>query len=87
MERAQNQAQNIILKAKEEAAALIQDAINKAHDLAESKKEEAEKNLLAQKEKILTETKDGIALSRDSREKDIPEIARKIFSQIITIKG
>ena len=87
VEQAQKQAQDITLKAKKEAGILIQDAINKAHNLAESRKKEAEKNFHAQKEKILTETKGSIALAKDSREKDVPEIARKIFSKIITIKG
>ena len=86
VDEAQNQAQDIALKAKEEARILIQDAVNKAHDLAESKEEEAEKDLLARKENALKETSDGITLSRSVREKDIPEIARSIFSKIITIK-
>ena len=87
VERAQKEAQGIILKAKETSGILVQDAINKARDLAESRKKEAEVNYLAQKEKVLTQAKDDIALSRGSREKDIPEIARKIFSKIITVKG
>jgi len=87
IERAQSQAQDIVLKAEEEAKSLIQDAVNKAKDLAESKKEEAEKTLLAQKEKTLKEARDGIALSRDKKEKDIPEIAGDIFSKIMTIGG
>jgi len=87
VERAQKEAQDIVLKAKEEAGAIIKDAINKARELAESRKEEAEKSFLAEKEKILKETKDNIVLSRGSRDKDIPEIAGKIFSKIITVKG
>jgi len=86
-EQAQNQARDIVLKAKEEAKSLIQDAVNKAKDLALSKKEEAEKTFLAQKEKTLKETRDGIALSREKKEKDIPKIAGDIFSKIITIRG
>ena len=87
VDAAQNQAQNIILKAKEEAKILIQDAVNKARDMAENKKEEAEKSFLAQKENILKEASDSMAVARGSREKDIPEIARNIFLKIITIKG
>jgi vacuolar-type H+-ATPase subunit H len=86
VERAQTQAQGIILKAKEASGILMQDAVDKARDLAESRKIEAKKNYLAQKEKILAEAKESAALSRSSREKDIPEIARKIFSEIITVK-
>lgn len=86
-ERAQNQSQEIVLKAKEEAVSLIQDAINKAEDLAQNKKKEAEKSFLVEKDRILTEAKDGAALSRGRREKDIVKIAGDIFSKIITIKG
>ena len=87
VERAQNQSQEIILKAKEEAASLIKEAVNKAEDLAANKKEDSEKAFLAEKHKILNDAKDGAALSRSQREKDIPGIAAEIFSRIITIKG
>jgi vacuolar-type H+-ATPase subunit H len=87
VERAQNQSQDIVLKAKEEALLLIQDAVNKAKDLAQNNKENAETSFFAEKERILNEAKDGAALSRSRREKDIPKIAVDIFSKIITIKG
>jgi len=87
VDEAQNQARDIALKAKEEAGVLIQDAVNKAYDLAKSKEEETGKNFLVQKENIIKEVSLGIALSRKSREKDIPGIAGSIFLKIITIKG
>ena len=87
VERAQNQSQDIVLKAKEEAASLIQDAVNKAVDLAHNNKEEAQKSFLAEKDRILKDAKDGAALSRSRREKDIPKISGDIFLNIITIKG
>ena len=87
VERAQDQSRNIILKAREEALFLIQNAVNKAKDLAQNNKEEAELSFLAEKEKILKEAKDGAALSRSRREKDIPKISGDIFSKIINIKG
>ncbi len=87
VERAQNQSQDIILKAKEEAASLIQDAVNRAGDLAQNNKEEAQKSFLAEKDRILKDAKDGAALSRSRKEKDIVKKAGDIFSRIITIKG
>jgi len=87
VERAQNQSRDIVLKAKEEASSLIQDAVNKAEDLAQNNKKEAEKSFLAEKDRILKEAKDGAALSRSRREKDIVKKAVNIFSKIITIKG
>ena len=87
VERAQNQSRDIILKAIEEAASLIQDAVDKAGDLAQNNKEEAETSFLVEKERIIKEAKDGAALSRSRREKDIPKKAVDIFSKIITIKG
>ena len=87
MERAQNQSQDIVLKAKEEAISLIQDAIDKAKNLTRNNKERAEKNFLVEKDRILKEAKDAAALSKSRKEKDIVKIAGDIFSKIITIKG
>ena len=87
VERAQNQSQDIVLKAKEEASSLIQNALNKARDLAQNNKEEAQTSFLVEKDRILKEAKDGAALSRSRREKDIVKKAEDIFSKIITIKG
>ena len=87
VERAQDQSRSIILKAKEEADSLIQSAVNKAGDLARSSKEEAQKSFLAEKDRILKDAKDGAALSRSRREKDIVKIAGDIFLKIIIIKG
>lgn len=87
VERAQNQSQEIILKAKEEANLLIQEAVNKAGSLANKNKTQAEKNFLAEKEMIIKEAKDGAAQARSRREKDIAGIAKDIFVKIITIKG
>ncbi|MCX5666513.1 MAG: hypothetical protein NT036_05705 [Candidatus Omnitrophica bacterium] len=87
VEQAQSQSRDIVLKAKEEALLLIQDAVNKTEDLARNKKEDSEKAFLIEKDRILGEAKESAALSRSQREKDIPKIAGDIFSKIITIKG
>ncbi|MFA5255700.1 MAG: hypothetical protein WC419_03270 [Candidatus Omnitrophota bacterium] len=87
LECAQNQSQEIILKAKEESASLIQDAIDKARDLAKNNREESEKGFLLEKERILVEAKENAALSRSRKEKDIVQTAKDIFLKIITIKG
>jgi vacuolar-type H+-ATPase subunit H len=87
VERAQAQSQDIVLKAKEEANSLIKDAVNKAKELSRYNEEKAEKNFLAEKDRVLKEAKDGAALSRSRRDKDIAKIAAGIFSEIITIKG
>jgi len=87
VERAQNQSEGIVLKAKEEASSLIQDAVNKAEALAKNNKEEAQKSFLAERDRILKEALDAASLSRSRREKDIEKIAGDIFSKIIIIKG
>lgn len=87
VERAQTQSKDMVLKAKEEAACLIQEAVNKAEALARNKKEEARKDFLAEKDKILKKAKDDAALLRSKRSEDIPKISGVIFSKIITIKG
>lgn len=85
VERARNLAQDITLKAKEEAASLIQDAVDRAKGLAQNNKEEAEKSFLAEKDRILKEAEASAALSRSRREKDIPKIAADIFLNIVKL--
>jgi vacuolar-type H+-ATPase subunit H len=87
VELAQAQSQDIVLKAKEEASSLIKDAVNKAKELSQNNEERSEQSFLAEKDRILKEAKDGAALSRSRREKDVAKIAADIFSKIITIKG
>lgn len=87
VELAQNQSQETLLKAKEEAALLIKDAVDKAKDLAQKNKQRSEEGFLAEKESILKEAKESAALSISRREKDVPKIAGDIFSKIIAIKG
>jgi vacuolar-type H+-ATPase subunit H len=87
VEHAQSQSQDIILKAKEEAASLIQDAVNKAKNLAQNNKEGSETNFLIEKDRMLKDAKDSAAISRSRRDKDITKIAGEIFSGIMNIKG
>lgn len=87
VERAQDQSRDMLLKAKEEASFLIQDAAAKAQGLAQNNKKKAEESFLVEKERVLGEARDSAALSRSRKEKDIPKKAWDIFSKIITIKG
>lgn len=83
---AQSQADAIILKARDESKSLIEDAVERGEKEAAQKKKECENQSLADKEKILKETREKASLSRNQREKDIPNIAHKVFSQVLTIK-
>lgn len=86
IEQAQSQADAIILKAREESKSLIEDTVKKAEESASQKKEQSRNTFLSDKDRMLKETSDNVSLSRGNREKDIPKIAHKIFSRVITIK-
>jgi len=86
IEQAQSQADAIILNAQEESRSLIEDAIKNAQTSASQKKEQCENVFVADKDKILKETKDNALFSRGNREKDIPDMAHRVFSRVITIK-
>lgn|GEM_PF-1746358 len=88
-------ARRVIEKTKIEAGGIITDAENQAKAYLEKaqaelkhflsqKEETAEKQFLAEKEKLLKETEEENTRLRKSWEKDIPAIARNLFSQLIS---
>ncbi len=86
IEKAREEAEDIILRAKKGSRELIEERIRSAKDSAEKGREESERAFLSEKEKVLRETRDKSAALRKAREKDIPEIARRIFSRIMHIE-
>jgi len=87
VERAQNQSQEIVLRAKEEARSLVKDAVDKAEGLARKSKEDAQMGFLAERERMLSEARESADLSRSRKEQDIAKTARDIFLEIIKVKG
>jgi vacuolar-type H+-ATPase subunit H len=92
--REEDTARKIIEKAKTEAEGIITNAKNEAKQYLETahcdlkvfliqKQENTEKEFLAEKEKIIKKTEEENINLRKSREKDIPAIAKEIFSQVI----
>lgn len=93
----EEEARKIIEKTKIEAEKIIADAKSEAKDyldkaqaslkvLSAEKQEAAEKQFLAEKERILKETEEENVRLRKLREKDISVIAGKLFSQLIHSK-
>jgi len=85
VEQAKNHAQEALLKAKNEAQEFRNQKMLELKDSIRREKEQAERSFIAEKEKILQEARDAGACLRTKKEKDIPEIAKNIFSQIIAI--
>ena len=86
LQDAKEEADRIVKDAKKEKETIINQAITEADDFSCKQKEELEKKFLSEKEKALKETKNETLAIRDRKEKDVSEISRKVFSQIITIK-
>lgn len=85
VETAKAKAQDIISNANKEKEEIIQNTVLKATQLALEKKNKAIEEFMAEKEKLITETKIQTASHREKIEKNIPEIAKKVFEEIIRI--
>lgn len=86
LQDAKEEAGRIVRDAKKEKENIINQAILDADTLSYRQKEESEKKFVSEKEKVLKEAKKETLAIRDRKDKDISEISRKVFSQIITIK-
>jgi len=87
LEQAKIEAENIIAAAKKEAEALIKETIIKTKEIIDAQKSEAEKKFISEKEKVIQDTLIELAFLRQKKEKDTPEISKKIFYRIIGIKA
>lgn len=85
VEKSRLEAENIIFKAKKEAMDLINDITLKAKEEAQKKKIDTDRECISKKAKVLQEIKMDLSSLREKRERNIPELARKIFYQIIKI--
>lgn len=83
IEKAKAEAESIITNARNEAKQYLETAHSDLKIFLAQKLENAEKELLAEKEKIIKKTEEENVNLRKSRGKDIPAIAKEIFSQVI----
>ncbi|MCX5708578.1 MAG: hypothetical protein NTY14_06380 [Candidatus Omnitrophica bacterium] len=86
IEHSRQESQDLIRKAQMESASLIENSITSSQGAAQSRKEEANKGFILEKEKELKATLNNISAKRLEKEKDIPQLSRKIFQEIIQIK-
>jgi len=86
IEHARQESQDMIRKAQEQAASLIESSMASSQGAAQARKEEADKGFSLEKEKELKATLDNISVKRLDKEKDIAQLSRKIFQEIIQIK-
>ncbi|MFA4992090.1 MAG: hypothetical protein WC569_05890 [Candidatus Omnitrophota bacterium] len=87
IEKAKKDAEDIVARARKEAEESVRKTTIDAQDSARCKKTEAEKVFLSEKEKILGQVRAELVSMRQEKEKDIPGISGKVFSQIIDIGG
>lgn len=86
MEKARAEADSIILRAKKDSEALFEGTITQVKDLIQKKTEESTQEFLAEKENVLAAARTEAATLRKTREKDITDISRTVFLEIIDIE-
>lgn len=83
---AKEQAERIIIDARREKEDIISKIVLETNSFANAQKQETEKRFISEKDKILKETKEDTLSIREKKDKDIPDISRRVFSKIISIK-
>jgi vacuolar-type H+-ATPase subunit H len=83
IENADKEGKSMVSQAAEESRKILKDAINQADLSAQGKKEEAYKAFIAEKEKVLKQTREQIFGKIEARNKDIPAIAGRLFAKVI----
>jgi len=86
IEKTKFEAEEIVTDAKNEVKAYLEKAEAELKRFLTQKQETAEKQFLLEKGKILKETEEESIRLRKSWEKDIPAIAKNLFSQVISKK-
>ncbi|MGE5197369.1 MAG: hypothetical protein ACM3IL_02570 [Deltaproteobacteria bacterium] len=86
VEQARAEAESIIAGARKNATDILEETAAATKDLAEKKTDESLKQFLSEKEEILSATKEQNAALRKAREKDVTDISRALFMQIINIE-
>ena len=86
LEKARGEANGIIVKAKKDSEALVVETVNQVKESIAQRITESAQEFLAEKENVLAASKQQAAALRKAREKDIPDISRKVFLEIINIE-
>jgi len=86
LQDAKEEADRILKDSKKQKEAVINQAVTEADDFSRKQQEASREIFMSEKEKILEEAKKETLAIRERKDKDISEISKKVFSQIITIK-
>jgi len=86
VQEAKDQAERIIIEARKEKEDIINKAAVEISSSASSQMRETEKKFMSEKDKILKDTGKDVLSIREKKDKDIPDISKKVFSKIISIK-
>lgn len=86
LQDAKEESERIAREIKKNKENIITQAIVEAEALEAKQKEASLKSFMSEKEKILQEAKKETLAIREKKDKDISEISKKVFYQIIAIK-
>jgi len=86
LQDAKEESERIDRDARKEKEDIVNRAIAEAGDFSHKQKQDSEKKLMSEKEKVLQEAKKEILAIKEAKDRDIPEISKKVFYQIIAIK-
>jgi vacuolar-type H+-ATPase subunit H len=86
VESAQAQSKELVDRARAQAGASLNGITVELKRLSEKSRTEAEQGFRAEREAILAKTKNEAGQSREKRKRDIPQLAQKIFDQVVEIK-
>jgi hypothetical protein len=77
----------MLVQAKKEAQETIANTLRQTRLSVKQEQEESEAAFLAEKDTLLAEARERTAALRQAREKDMDDIAAKVFAKIIEIEG
>ena len=86
IQNGREEGENLIRKAEKDSQDMIEKSVSDFNESFESKKELTQNELVLEKEKQLKQVREKLAALRKEKEKDIPSLAQKIFSQIIRVE-
>ncbi len=86
IEQARNEAQTIINEAKNEAKNMLETSRFELKNSIMQRQDKSEKEFVLEKKRILKVTQEESEGLHASKEKDIPSIAKAIFTRLVSIK-
>ncbi len=86
IDSAKAKATEIINEANKEAKRRSEEIISSADSIAKDKKQQTEKTFVEEKNKIIEKTKEEAIKLRQQKEKNMSDIADKVFAEIISVK-